>query len=358
MRFIRSFVLLYLPRLYPNLGPFISEWDFKAADIAGGVDASPVVGLDGTIYVTFEKGMIYALYPSGVQKWSYATGDIISASAVVQNNGGVLYVSSGSYLLALSPSGSLIWKYSMLGDNDAPPALAHDGTVYVVTNPTTPPALLLAVTSTGLLKWSVALGSVSGSGPAVGADGTIYVGADDGNLYAISPTGTVMWKYLTTFQYIEVVPVIGLDRTIYVASHRQLYAVNPTGTLKWTYTTGDYIFTPAAIASDGTVYVGSMDRHIYALSSDGHQKWNHTMDSVITSQPVLGSDGLIYVASYFNLYIYFPDGRLITQLPPGGYVAVSRRNVYLGSGNYLYAFNKAVTGKLLLHVYFPVCSNI
>ena len=244
----------------------------------------------------------------------------------------------------MSTSGSLIWKYNLPGDVSAPPALAKDGTVYVVPSPIPPPALLLAITSAGQLKWSVPLGSSSSSGAAVGVDGTIYVGCEDRNLYAINPAGIVIWTSLVSLWDGIGTPVIGLDRTIYVTAYAELVAINATGTIQWSYHTGGKL-PLTAVSSDGTVYIGSGDSHVYAISSDGKQKWNYTMDFGISSQPVLGSDGMIYAASWYFLYVLTPEGRLISQISSGGWVAVFGQHIYVGEARYLHAFTKTVTGK-------------
>src|SRR2546425_771399 len=71
------------------------------------------------------------------------------------------------------------------------------------------------------------------SSPAIGPDGTIYFGADDGNLYAVSDTGSNRWIF-PMYEVLESSPAIGDDGTIYAGSgFGVFYALNPDGTVRW-----------------------------------------------------------------------------------------------------------------------------
>ena len=90
------------------------------------------------------------------------------------------------------------------------------------------------------------VGSYVVSSPALGSDANgntiIYIGCDDGNLYALSSSGTLLWKFSAGAGGVVSSPAIGTDGTIYVGSvNGDLYAVNPNGTQKWAYATGDIV---------------------------------------------------------------------------------------------------------------------
>jgi hypothetical protein len=67
------------------------------------------------VYVGSEDGKIYALYPSGVEKWSYQTNGAVRSSPVVADNGTLYVGSDDHYLYALGPDGTLQWRY-LTGD--------------------------------------------------------------------------------------------------------------------------------------------------------------------------------------------------------------------------------------------------
>ena len=150
----------------------------------------------------------------------------------------------------------------------------------------------------GAQKWAFETGGSVVSSPAIGSDGTIYVGSNDGNLYAINPTGSLKWTFQTGGA-VHSHPAIGSDGTIYVGSwDHYLYAINPDGSLKWTFPTKGEVNSSPIIGSDGTIYVGSWDHYLYAINPDGSLKWTFLTSGQLFSTPAIGPDSTIYVASW------------------------------------------------------------
>jgi outer membrane protein assembly factor BamB len=173
-------------------------------------------------------------------------------------------------------------------------------------------------------KWSVPLGGLyapgggaypASSSPAIGADGTIYVGSGDKNLYAISPSGTVVWTFATN-GFVFSSPAIGRDGTIYVGSaDGHLYAVSPSGHRVWSFAVpnaGNYlgaIDSSPAIAGDGTIYFES-GGNAYAVNPDGTQRWSAQLEygyGASVGSPAIGPDNTIYFADYAITALH-PDG--------------------------------------------------
>jgi len=151
----------------------------------------------------------------------------------------------------------------------------------------------------GVQQWaSMTGGSIYGS-PALGPDGTIYVGSyDDGQIYAICPDGSIMWKFATQ-RHVFASPVVDpKNGTIYVGcTDDYLYAITPKGGEKWKKSLSDTIIATPAIGTDGTLYVGCNDGYLYALNPDnGQQKWSKQLEGSVSS-PALGTDGTIYLGS-------------------------------------------------------------
>ena len=63
-------------------------------------------------------------------------------------------------------------------------------------------------------------------------------------------------------------PAIGVDGSIYIGSNdKNIYALTSSGTLKWKYLTGGVVYSSPAIGSDGSIYIGSGNAYIYAIAS-------------------------------------------------------------------------------------------
>lgn len=84
----------------------------------------------------------------------------------------------------------------------------------------------------GEIIWSVNLANTpSTAAPRVAPNGTIYIHSDD--LYAISPTGQIIWtKDSSDPKAVD----IGPDGTVYSGSGGTIFAYTPTGQLVWTFT--------------------------------------------------------------------------------------------------------------------------
>jgi len=131
--------------------------------------------------------------------------------------------------------------------------------------------------------------------PAISSDGTIYWGVTDGNLYALSSDGALLWKYHTGHE-IYTAPVIGYDGTIFFNCYITLYALNADGSLKWSATSGSLNYSPA-ISQDGTVYTiwEGTNRRLIAFDQNGNSKWAYQLDNVPSSNPSISTNGTIYV---------------------------------------------------------------
>jgi outer membrane protein assembly factor BamB len=210
------------------------EWVFQTDDqyagIASGIDSSPAIGQDCTIYFLSSSGDLYAVSTNGTLKWFFPlpAGSYPDSSPAIGEDG-TIYVGSGDgYLYAISPSGTLEWIFDTAfdtGDSSSPiqssPAIGGDGTVYMASTY----GILYALTN-GNLKWAFTNSPYVSfiSSPAVAADGTVYIGSEDYNVYAIT-----------------------------------------NGAVKWTVQTSNQVLSSPAIAANGAVYIGSEDGYVYAL---------------------------------------------------------------------------------------------
>ena len=94
-------------------------------------------------------------------------------------------------------------------------------------SPQTIPVTLQVVfgTSQGIPKWTFQSQGNLTSSPALATDGTLYVLSGDGSLYAVNPDGTQRWSFTTDGGNSS--PVIGRDGTVYVgAGDGTLYAIH------------------------------------------------------------------------------------------------------------------------------------
>jgi outer membrane protein assembly factor BamB/subtilisin family serine protease len=319
-----------------------SLWQFPTGDE---VTSSPAVASDGTVYVGSLDGFVYAVNPSGTEKWEHALTDSIDLASPAVGADGTVYIGCNDQnLYALNgATGTQKWAFLATTAISATPAIASDATVYLRDDTT-----LYALTgATGVKKWSFPLSGATYASPAIATDGTVYVGASGGAFYAINPDGTQKWRF-TANDDIYTSPAVAGDGTIYFGTlSGNLYALNPGGTQKWVTTlSGSPGFSSSpAVGSDGTIYFGAYDHKLHAVGSNGVEKWTFTAGNDIrASSPVIGADGTIYFGDYDNqAYAVSSAGALVRTYSTADIIRsspiIAGGHLYFGSSDAkLYAF--------------------
>lgn len=232
----------------------------------GAVRSSPVIQ-SGRVYVGCNDTCLYAIsLATGTKLWSYKTSGAVWSSPACDNNG-VVYVASGdSYIYAINPDGTRKWRYLTGSATDASPAVGSDGTVYVGSGD----GYFYAVKPDGTLKWKYDTKMVSDSSPAISSDGNIYFGwgidGGDGGFTALRPDGTKIWSLNLPLGGVVSSPALDSTGMIYVGSSNEyLYAISPNGTVLWKYKTGSSVASSPALGADSSVVFGSYDGSIYCL---------------------------------------------------------------------------------------------
>jgi outer membrane protein assembly factor BamB len=156
----------------------------------------PVIGNDGTIYLTGGDGL-YAIDRNGTLKWTSTAGAVLYP--VIANDGTLYQLTlhqSYNELHALDPKGKEKWKINTLWETATIPSIGSDGTVYLATG-----HYLYAFTPGGKEKWKVQIPSKSlyvpdATRPIISKDGTIIVGFPRENsiIYAFDQNGKEKWK--------------------------------------------------------------------------------------------------------------------------------------------------------------------
>lgn len=274
------------------------------------------------------KGRLYALRPDGSLRWERPLGDLVDAPAIAAD-GTIYALDDGAFggrsqLHALDPDGTVRWEYDMGGLlHQSPPAVGPDGTVYFgasvdMSYPNGESydyrGMLLAIDPEGRARWRFdprdsAGDQDMGQPPAVAPDGTVYIlsgdpstglGADTGTLYAVGPDGRERWRYRVKGNP-QSGPSVGADGTVYFACAGTVYAVHPDGTERWRLATSHKVETKPAIDAAGTLYVFGGDG-LVAVNPDGTLKYQvpAPAGSVLT-EVAIGANRTLYLAGNTGL---------------------------------------------------------
>ncbi|MGE5702864.1 MAG: PQQ-binding-like beta-propeller repeat protein [Clostridia bacterium] len=186
------------------------------------LSSTPVIGRDGTIYMTTIDS-VFAADARGRIKWEVSLDpesgyDEIHRSPVIGDDGTIFYTSWHS-VGAITPDGKLVWQNENEDEILTSVALSKEGTLYYATFES-----FKAVNKDGSPKWSLKIKHYSSSAPTplVDKDGTVYI--TDGSAYmcALTVDGKIKWK-----AYAPGYPkgiALSADGTIYSGDGDRLYA--------------------------------------------------------------------------------------------------------------------------------------
>lgn len=169
------------------------RWEYV---VGGPVISSPAIGGDGAIYFTAVDGRLRALNPDGTRRWELLTGCVDRTSPVIGTDG-TLYLAGHTNFLAVGDDGIIKWRWSL---GHQYPGLTTEATWAVLANGnivTLPgDGLAVALNAKPDWVWTYWLEGWSHSSPAVAADGTIYLLGLSSQLHAVrgdSPLADSSW---------------------------------------------------------------------------------------------------------------------------------------------------------------------
>jgi outer membrane protein assembly factor BamB len=247
------------------------------------VMSSPTVGPDGTIYLGTSGGQLFAVGADGTIRWTAQTGPTIKSAPALGLDGTIYLPSSDGKLYAVSPQGQLIWTFDF-GQ--------HLGPTPLVTSDQAGPG--------GAGGGSNGIGS--GASPTIGPDGTIFIGADNSNMYAVTPDGNLRWLFEAERELagIWTTPALSADgATIYFGANKGgVYAVSTAdGSKRWQFPVYGSIYASSVLDNRGVLYTGTTIEHLYALNTaTGEPVWDLDVHNQIWSAPSIRPDGTLIIA--------------------------------------------------------------
>jgi outer membrane protein assembly factor BamB len=253
--------------------------------ISGFLSSSPTITtVDGTVYAASLSGFITASCPNGVGRFAISVNGVQSSPAVGADST-LYYGGDDRQLRAFATDGAVIWSFSASAPIFGAPVVAVANGVTTAIYVADRGGLLFKVNINGQPVSGFAFSGPNGgpvgpmqSSPALATDPDdpttprLYVGSDDGNLYAVDGnTGSVVWAFPTQGSIVSspAVATGGAAPVIVVGSNDgNVYFVLDQGVSPVqmaAFAIGASVRSSPAIDTNGTVYVGADDGRVYAI---------------------------------------------------------------------------------------------
>ncbi len=248
------------------------------------VMSSPTVAPDGTVYQGTAGGQLFAVGADGKVRWTAQTGPTIKSAPALASDGTVYQPSSDGHMYAVTPQGQVKWSFDF-GEHLGPTPL-------VTSNQQGPGG-----------GGGGASGIGSGASPTIGSDGTIFIGANNSNMYAVAPDGSMKWLFEAERELagIWTTPALSADgRTMYFGANKGgVYALNTSdGSKRWQFPVYGSIYASSVLDSRGVLYTGATIEHLYALDgATGDLQWDLDIQNQIWSAPSIRPDGTLVIAN-------------------------------------------------------------
>jgi outer membrane protein assembly factor BamB len=141
---------------------------------------------DGTLYLGDDRGVLYAVDPSGTTKWSFDSG--VLGSPVIDNQG-LIYFTDGTAVFALSPDGGVKWRAAQPRLRFlTSPVLAADGTLYIGGE-----FAFIAINPDGSFKWNLRVPTPT-SAATIAPDGTLLFACGYSWICAVQDSGSPLMQ--------------------------------------------------------------------------------------------------------------------------------------------------------------------
>ncbi len=300
-------------------------WSFQTGK---GVFSSPVVAVDGTVYVGSADENFYALNAAdGSLAWQIACEGIIDSAALLDDEGR-LYFGAGDGMLRSADAKTGVVGWTMAADApsvngayinwfEGNVGIGLDGTLYV---PNDNYFVYAVDRATGTPVWRFKMPDQTWSLPAVDTQngGTLYIGNNNmvpllgPNAYSISPDGAQNWSDSITGTIAASPMLTSAGLVVVGAFDGYEHAFDEQGNDVWKFAARDHIYSSAAILPDGTIIAASADGSVYDLDpATGAENWQFDTPAPIRSSPSVDADGNIYFGcGDGNLYVLNPNGKL------------------------------------------------
>jgi outer membrane protein assembly factor BamB len=267
-------------------------WTFATGDE---IKSSPVVQ-GNRIVIGSTDGNVYCLDQNGRQIWKYTAANAIEATALIY--GGIVYIgdlSGNLYALRLE-DGSLKWRYRTQGQIMGAPNWWSDGSKSYILIGSYDYFLHCVDVSTGSAVWTYETTNFINGAVAVEGNNAIFGGCD-GLLHVIGITSGKALREIQVASYIAGSP--SLENGIaYIGDYDGYFGSvdyrNGTFGWDWSNETAQISFIASPAISGNRVIIGNRDRYMYCFNKNtGELLWKTNTGRQVEASAVVTADRVL-----------------------------------------------------------------
>lgn len=238
-------------------------------EVDGDADTSAAISRDGSI--VFAAGArMYAVRPGGAIAWIFPVKKKIFTAPAMADDGSIVFGAQDHFVYALSPSGALAWSVDLGADVDASPAIGDDGAIFVGTDADE----VVRLDSAGHIAWRTKVGGFVRGALSVARNGDVLAGVygPTPRQIRIRPDGAVVGSFAVQGTGAREFGVHGGaleddDGALFFgAQDNDVIAVSPSGSVAWRYATGGDVDAPLTLLGTGELIAASDDGKVYLFS--------------------------------------------------------------------------------------------
>jgi outer membrane protein assembly factor BamB len=213
---------------------------------------------------------VYGVTRTGTLRFRYRTKGKVYTAPALHPEGFVVVGAQDNHVYALSPEGALLWRVDLGADVDASPVIAQSGHIFVGTDA----GEVVELSAKGQVLRRVALKGYVRGALSLSQRGLLTAGV-------YGPVARLVGLDVRdlSVRFEHVVPGTGAKdfgvhggaledaegRLFFGAQDDRVYALGPTGTLLWTFETGGDVDAPLTLLADGRLIVASDDGTVYCI---------------------------------------------------------------------------------------------
>lgn len=330
----------------PATGPTTGTVRWKRS-LGGQVTPGPVIGVDGSLLIATNAGILYALDPrTGVNRWTFDGGSSygidLSTSPSILADGTILWPGPNGTLFALDKVGTKLWT-EHFGGQILTPAVAGRDRVYV-SDMTGTLAAIEMTRGAHTVKWRLDVGGDNYASPSIGTNGSIYTSTGTALVAVrdLGDKGAELWRFPVK-RMIEVSSAVAPDGTVVVGTNNDgEYGLHPDGTKSWSFPIKGFTYSSPSVRPDGTgsfgdnnglvrtfdsktgrvtqtikpkvpkrehvwssivtdargnTYWGSTEDRVYGYDASGTNLFTLPVDGAVWNYPALDAAGTLYVGT-------------------------------------------------------------